>query len=171
MIKMDFPFPIRKPVKPIKKEIKEIEFSNTRISDHSYDRKGRLSTAEILQKLKAQEDKHIVKLESFVSLEAQQKKKTVTSSSSSSSSSSAQEKATSKLPIETEIEHIMNEMDRLDHKVKHGDSYLNLYYDMKRMEEKFWKFVGEIEKSNVDISDPVLRRINAKKKYLKNKGK
>ena len=168
---MDFPFQIRKPVKLMKKPIKEVEFSNTNVSSHNYDRRGRLSTAEVLQKLKAQEDKPVAKLESFVSLEAQQKKKAVTSSSSLSTTSSAQEKTASKLPIETEIEHIMNEMDRLDHKVKHGDSYLNLYYDMKRMEEKFWKFVEEIEKSNVDISDPVLRRINAKRKYLKSKGK
>ena len=54
---MDFPFPIRKPVKPVKKPIKEVEFSNTNVSSHNYDRKGRSSTAEILQKLKAQEEK------------------------------------------------------------------------------------------------------------------
>ncbi len=162
---MDFPFPIRKPVKPVKKPIKEVEFSNTNVSSHNYDRKGRLSTAEILQKLKAQEEKHVVKLESFTSLEAQQKKKTIYTSQSSS----AQEQTAYKLPIETEIEHVMNEMDRLDHKVKHGDSYLNLYYDMKRMEEKFLKTVEEIEKGNYDISDPVLRRINAKKKFIKSK--
>src|SRR3989344_5493606 len=145
---MDFPFQIRKPVKLMKKPIKEVEFSNTNVSSHNYDRKGRLSTAEVLQRLKSQEEKPVAKLESFVSLEAQQKKKTVTSSGLSSSPT--QEQTESKLPIETEIEHIMNEMDRLDHKIKRGDSYLNLYYDMKRMEEKFWKFVEEIEKSNVD---------------------
>ena len=74
-----------------------------------------------------------------------------------------------KIPIETEIENVMNEMDRLEHKMKHGDSYLNLYYDMKRMEEKFWKIVTEIENNNFDISDVTLRRINAKRKFIKNK--
>ena len=162
---MDFPFPIRKTsAKPVKKPIREMEFSNTNISNHNYDRKGRSSTAEILQKLKSQEDKPIAKLESFTSLEAQQKKKVSINNPVSSA-------AIPKNSTETEIENIMNEMDRLDHKVRHGDSYLNLYYDMKRMEEKFLKTVEEIERSNVDISDPVLRRINAKKKFLKNKGR
>ena len=163
---MDFPFPIRKaPAKPVKKPIREMEFSNTNISNHNYDRKGRSSTAEVLQKLKSQEDKPVAKLESFTSLEAQQKKKTITSSGIAPVSSVAKPRN----PTETEIENVMNEMDRLDHKMKKGDSYLNLYYDMKRMEEKFLKLLSEVEHGNAEISDPILRRINAKKKFIKNK--
>src|SRR3989344_1269559 len=153
-------FPIRRPIK--KENPSPVPYSD---ESRDYNRKGRSSTLEILQKLKSQEDKPVAKLESFSSVDDFQRKK------KASVTQPTREAQHAKDPTETEIENVMDEMERLDRRMKHGDSYLNLYYDMKRMEEIFLKKVADIERSNIEISDVVLRRINTKKKFIKNKTK
>ena len=111
-------FPIRRPIK--KENPSPVPYSG---ESRDYNRKGRSSTLEILQKLKSQEDKPVAKLESFSSVDDFQRKKKV------SVTQPTREAQHAKDPTETEIENVMDEMERLDRRMKHGDSYLNLYYD------------------------------------------
>ncbi|MAG48082.1 hypothetical protein CL617_05750 [archaeon] len=126
-------------------------------------KKGRGSVIDILRKMKGEESRKAVKLESFGDMEDFDRKKELYKDIP------VKEKSFQKDPLEIEILDIMNELDKLSGRMKRGEDYLNLYFDLKRMEDKFLETAVELEKGDTEISEAVLKRINTKKKIIENK--
>ncbi len=125
--------------------------------------KGRPSTLEVLQKLKAQEARPMAKLEYIAP--------------SNPVVIDRYENIKIDIPKprnipEQKITSALNEIERIEKKM-HGDSsnYLSLYYDLGKSEEKFLKEVEMVERQNLEISNEIKARIEAKKRQIMSKMK
>ncbi len=133
----------------------------TNMEEKKDDSKKRESTLDVLKRLKSQESRASAKLEYFgprnpvvvdkydnVRIEVPKPRN---------------------IP-EQRITSAMNDIERLEKKMRDDSSnYLSLYYDLGKAEEKFLKEVDMIERQNLEISNELKAKIEAKKKQIMSK--
>lgn len=108
----------------------------------------RESTLEVLKRLKANEGRPVEKKDPFIL-----------------------EKGDDGFPIvktlpESNVISLLTNIEAMERKMKDGENYLSLYYDMKNLEEKFLRMTEQIERHNFQISADTKKKIMLRKEKI-----
>jgi|SRR3989344_2178830 len=73
---------------------------------------------------------------------------------------------------EYNIEQTLRQINALEKKMKEDTSnYLNLYHDLRKLEDKFLKAVEFAKVNNIQVKDNILREISAREQIISRRSK
>lgn len=119
---------------------------------------NRESTREVLDRLKAQEKRQSANTSEIHYINMDPRKP-------------VESRESQNIP-EYNIEQILRQINALEKKMKEDTSnYLNLYHDLRKLEDKFLKAVEFAKVNNIQVKDNISREISAREQIISRRSK
>lgn len=119
---------------------------------------NRESTREVLDRLKAEEKRQSVNTSEIHYINMDPRKP-------------VESRESQNIP-EYNIEQILRQINALEKKMKEDTSnYLNLYHDLRKLEDKFLKAVEFAKVNNIQVKDNISREISAREQIISRRSK
>ncbi len=114
----------------------------------------RESTKELLTRLKAQENSVPAKTVQYLNIKQE-----------------AKPKEASTIP-EYNVENILRQINALEKKMQEDtQNYLNLFYDLRKLEDRLLKAVEFIKTNNINVKDSIARELDARERIIARRAK